>query len=277
VKLISRIILYPLCLYVAIWCWGGFRIGYENMQLDRYGLEADEQKEMPVSIESGEGGASGEAFDLDEVKRMLTNKPPAEVEQKKRKNKTEKQPNDGETNQVEITGLQEKNGGMMVNFAGMLAALIVFALLVARDVSTLAGERVGGNYLTKSTKSQKADMYEEAEAIWADGAYVDAIDSFRDYLKTFPGEYHVHKRIAEIYENDLGSFRAAAMEYEEMLEIDIPQARWGWVAIHLCNLYSGKLDDADRAFALLQRVADECGDTSPALKARDRLAKINAG
>ena len=70
---------------------------------------------------------------------------------------------------------------------------------------------------------------------------------------------------------------SAAMEYEEMLEIDIPQARWGWVAIHLCNLYSGKLDDADRAFALLQRVADECGDTSPALKARDRLAKINAG
>ena len=67
------------------------------------------------------------------------------------------------------------------------------------------------------------------------------------------------------------------MEYEEMLEMDIPTARWGWVAIHLCNLYSGKLDDADRALALLRRVADECGDTPPAEKARERLAKIATG
>ncbi|GIT78078.1 MAG: hypothetical protein Ct9H300mP32_4600 [Verrucomicrobiota bacterium] len=66
-------------------------------------------------------------------------------------------------------------------------------------------------------------MYEEAEALWANGAFVDAIDSFRDYLRVFPGEYHVHKRIADIYEKDLVSFRAAAMEYEEMLEMDIPR------------------------------------------------------
>ena len=94
----------------------------------------------------------------------------------------------------------------------MLGALLVFALLVARDVSHLTGERVGGNYLTKSDKSQKADMYEDAEAIWADGAYVDAIDSFREYIKVYPDEYHAYKRIAEIYEKDLGSFRAAALE-----------------------------------------------------------------
>ena len=65
--------------------------------------------------------------------------------------------------------------------------------------------------------------------------------------------------------------------YEELLELDIPTARWGWVAIHLCNLFSGKLDDADRALALLRRVADECGDTPPAEKARERLARIATG
>jgi len=266
VKLISRLILYPLCLYVAIWCWGGFRDGYENMQLDRFNVELDEGEGMPAAV----GGAA---------KRPSTNAPPAELD-KSPPAKTERPPRGGKTNEAGIAGQiepSEKEGGMMVYFSGMLGALLVFALLVARDLGHVIGERVGGNYVTKSEKSQKADMYEDAEAIWADGAYVDAIDSFREYIKVYPGEYHAYKRIAEIYENDLGSFRAAALEYEEMLEMDIPKSRWGWAAIHLCNLYSGKLDDSGRALALLKRVASECSDTTAGQKARDRLAKIDAG
>ena len=269
-KLISRLILYPLCLYVAIWCWGGFRDAYENMQLDRYSVELDEGEGLPGAV-GGEPSA--------EVNLPPTNAPPAKVE-KTRPAKTQSSPRGGKTNQVEIAGQTEppeEKGGMMVYFSGMLGALLVFALLVARDLGHLIGERVGGNYLTKSNKSQKADMYEDAEAIWADGAYVDAIDSFREYIKVYPGEYHAYKRIAEIYENDLGSFRAAALEYEEMLEMDIPKSRWGWAAIHLCNIYSGKLDEPDRALALLKRVASECSDTTAGQKARDRLAKIDAG
>ena len=266
VKLISRLILYPLCLYVAIWCWGGFRDGYENMQLDRFNVELDEGEGMPAAV----GGAP---------KRPSTNAPPAELD-KGPPAKTERPPRGGKTNEAGIAGQiepSEKKGGMMVYFSGMLGALLVFALLVARDLGHVIGERVGGNYVTKSEKSQKADMYEDAEAIWPDGAYVDAIDSFREYIKVYPGEYHAYKRIAEIYEKDLGSFRAAALEYEEMLEMDIPKSRWGWAAIHLCNLYSGKLDDSDRALALLQRVANECSETTAGQKARDRLAKIAAG
>ena len=269
-KLISRLILYPLCLYVAIWCWGGFRDAYENMQLDRYSVELDEGEGLPAAV----GGEPS-----DEVNLTPTNAPPAKVE-KARSAKTQSSPRGEKTNQVEIAGQTEppeKKGGMMVYFSGMLGALLVFALLVARDFGHLIGERVGGNYVTKSEKSQKADMYEDAEAIWADGAYVDAIDSFREYIKVYPGEYHAYKRIAEIYEKDLGSFRAAALEYEEILEMDIPKPRWGWAAIHLCNLYSGKLDDSDRALALLQRVANECSETTAGQKARDRLAKIAAG
>ncbi len=277
-KLFSRVVLYPLCLYVAIWCWGGFRDAYESMQLDRFGVELDEGKEMSAAVGGGKVEESDEDSDPGVVSLTPTNAPQAKVE-KTRPAKIESPRNLEGTNRVETTGQKgpaEKKGGMMVYFSGMLGALLVFALLVARDVSHLTGERVGGNYLTKSSKSRKADMYEEAESIWADGAYVDAIDSFREYLKIFPGEYHVHKRIAEIYEKDLGSFRAAALEYEEMLQMDIPSARWGWVAIHLCNLYSGKLDDSDRALALLKRVANECGDTTAGQKARDRLAKIAA-
>jgi hypothetical protein len=145
VKLISRLILYPLCLYVAIWCWGGFRDAYENMQLDRYSVELDEGEGLPGAVG---GEPSGE------VNRTPTNAPPAKVE-KTRPAKTQPSPRGGKTNQVEIAGQTEppeEKGGMMVYFSGMLGALLVFALLVARDVSHLTGERVGGNYLTKSNK-----------------------------------------------------------------------------------------------------------------------------
>ena len=50
----------------------------------------------------------------------------------------------------------------------------------------------------------------------------------------------------------------------------------GWAAIHLCNLYSGKLGETEKALELLRRVAEECPDTTPGEKARDRLAKIDS-
>ncbi len=169
VKLISRLILYPLSLYFAIWCWGGFRDAYENMQLDRYSVELDEGEGLPGAVG---GEPSGE------VNRTPTNAPPAKVE-KTRPAKTQSSPRGGKTNQIGIAGQTEppeKKGGMMVYFSGMLGALLVFALLVARDVSHLTGERVGGNYLTKSYKSQKADMYEDAEAICLLWVQADSLD-----------------------------------------------------------------------------------------------------
>ena len=67
VKLISRLILYPLCLYVAIWCWGGFRDAYENMQLNRHSVELDEEAELPVAVGAEPSG---------EVNRTPTNATP---------------------------------------------------------------------------------------------------------------------------------------------------------------------------------------------------------
>ena len=72
-KLLSRIILYPLCVYAAVWCWNGFRDRYESIQLDRYGVELEDRKEAPVEGDGGETGDSDSAYDLEEVNRMLTN------------------------------------------------------------------------------------------------------------------------------------------------------------------------------------------------------------
>ena len=81
-KLISRIILYPLCLFAAIWCWNGFRDAYENMQIARFGVELDEGEEIPAEGGSAETDGSDKAFDIDAVNRMLTNSTQDEVEDK---------------------------------------------------------------------------------------------------------------------------------------------------------------------------------------------------
>ncbi|MEC7882107.1 MAG: hypothetical protein VYB35_04295, partial [Verrucomicrobiota bacterium] len=171
----------------------------------------------------------------------------------------------------------EKAKGSLVGYiAGMLVSILTFAFFVARDVGNLAGNRIAKGFYNKSEKSEKADLYEEAEQLWADGAYIESIDALRNYTEKYPGEFHAHQRIAEIYENDLASYRAAALEYESILTMDLPTKRWGWAAIHLCNLYSGKLGETEKALELLRRVADECADTTPGQKAKERLAKIDA-
>ena len=93
----------------------------------------------------------------------------------------------------------------------------------------------------------------------------------RDYLKLHPREQYVALRIDEIYEADLHNYLAAALEYEEVLKKRLPDERWGWAAIHLANIYSGKLNKTEEATALLRRIVDEYGRTAAAKKARERL------
>src|SRR5438477_11946325 len=93
-------------------------------------------------------------------------------------------------------------------------------------------------------------QYEEAEQVWANGEPLEAIRLMREYLNTNPREQHVALRIAEIYEKDLGNYLAAALEYEEVLTKKLSQERWGWAAIHLCNLYSSKLNQLEKALEL---------------------------
>ena len=113
-----------------------------------------------------------------------------------------------------------------------------------------------------------------AEEEWAKGNLLQAIQLMRDYLKQNPREQHVALRIAEIYEKDLQNFLAAALEYEEVLKQKLPPERWGWAAIHLCNLYTSKLNQSDKAIALLQRIVADYGATGAAEKARKRLAQL---
>lgn len=280
--LLSRIILYPLCLGFGIWCAIQFKDAFEGSEIRKYRIDTDNPGELtenkPVEEEPEDGvdepGDPSENEDPDVATSPVTNAPPAKVNDGVASE-------DGGTNEVTVAESGDETGedagdGMMTYFAGMLVSLLTFAFLAARDVGQLTGNRVAKGFYDKSARSEKADLYEEAEQLWADGAFVECIDKLREYNSLYPGEYHAHKRIAEVYENDLASYRAAAMEYEEILQMDLQPKRWGWAAIHLCNLYSGKLGETEKALELLRRVAEECADTTPGEKARDRLAKIDS-
>lgn len=157
-----------------------------------------------------------------------------------------------------------------------VVCVLGFGFLLAHDISSFAGDRAMKLMFNDEGEAMSDPAYEEAEQVWANGEPLEAIRLMRDYLKKNPREQHVALRIAEIYEKDLGNYLAAALEYEDVLTKKLSQERWGWAAIHLCNLYSSKLNQPEKALELLRRVDAECGITAPAAKARKRLAAYDA-
>ncbi len=160
----------------------------------------------------------------------------------------------------------------IVKFA---ACLICLGGLIAYDVSQYLGNRSLDFIFNDDLKGMKDPEYEQAEQAWANGKPLEAIQMMREYLRKHPREQYVSLRIAEIYEKDLNNQLAAALEYEQVLQHNLPRERWGWAAIHLCNLYS-KLGRASQATDLLRRIAEEYSETAAAKKARKRLAMFES-
>jgi TolA-binding protein len=163
-----------------------------------------------------------------------------------------------------------RRSAMIGYLAAFVIAVIGLGLLIATDVTQFVGFQAVEFLFNDAGEGMRDPEYERAEAEWANGKYLDAIQMMRDFLKKNPREMYAALRIAEIYEKDLKNPLAAALEYEEILKRRLPAERWGWAAIHLCNLYS-RLNKSDQALALLRRVADEYPKTGAAKKARARL------
>ena len=155
-----------------------------------------------------------------------------------------------------------------------LVSIIGLGFMAARDVSDFMGSRALKTIYNDEGEGVKNPEYEEAEQAWANGKHLEAIGLMRDYLKKNPREQHVALRIAEIYEKDLGNYLAAALEYEEVLKHKLAPDRWGWAAIHLCNLYF-KLNQEEKGYELLRRIVKEYPQTPAAEKARKRLSQVD--
>jgi len=168
------------------------------------------------------------------------------------------------------TAASPRSGGFGVYAALALGAVVGLALLVAGDVSHYMGSRAHRALYSDEGEQAASPEYDQAEQAWANGDHMEALRLLRDHLNRHPRQLHVAFRIAEIYEKDLGNHLAAALEYEEILKRKLAPDRWGWSAIHLCNLYN-RLGQSDKTEALLRRIVDEYGETPAAKKARERL------
>jgi TolA-binding protein len=155
--------------------------------------------------------------------------------------------------------------------AAFLGSVILLGLLVGREVSHYLAHRTVQVLYDEDGAGLANQEYEQAEQEWANGNHMEAIRLMREYLNRNPREQHVALRIAEIYEKELKNHLAAALEYEEILGHKLSPERWGWAAIHLCNLYY-RLNQPDKAVSLLRRIDSEYGQTKAAEKARRRLA-----
>lgn len=162
-------------------------------------------------------------------------------------------------------------GSMLGVYAAVcFGCVLVLGLMVAHDVSQYLANKTHKELYNENAQGVADPEYDQAEQVWADGNHLEAIRLMREYLAKNPREVHVSLRIAEIYEKDLANPLAAALEYEEILQKKLEAERWGWAAIHLCNLYY-RLDKPEQAEQLLQRIVAEYGATAAAKKARTRL------
>ncbi|MGA2555890.1 MAG: hypothetical protein ABSG04_06400 [Verrucomicrobiota bacterium] len=162
-------------------------------------------------------------------------------------------------------------GGRSVSYlAAFVGALVGLGVLIAYDLTQFFGARAVDYLFDDRGEGMRDPEYERAEQTWVNGKPLEAIEMMREYLKKHPREQYVAFRIAEIYEKDLQNDLAASLEYEEVLKKRLPAERWGWGAIHLCNLYS-RLGRQDEVKALLQRIARDYPRTSAARKARRNL------
>jgi hypothetical protein len=164
---------------------------------------------------------------------------------------------------------------VMTYGAVFFVSVVALGFLLGHDIAQHLGDRVLRGVHNDEGEGMSDPAYENAEQVWADGNYLESIQLMRDYLKSNPREQHVALRIAEIYEKDLNNNLAAALEYEEVLLQNLTPDRWGWTAIHLCNLYF-RMNQPDKAVALLRRIDAEYGETAAAGKARKRLALYDA-
>jgi tetratricopeptide (TPR) repeat protein len=165
---------------------------------------------------------------------------------------------------------------MMAFLFGFIVMLIVFAVVVAYDVSHFLGRHAELSFLQGGRPTSTATEFEEAERLRAEGRPLDAIGVLREYLQEHPDETEVMGRIAEIYNHSLKNYLAAALEYEEMLKRKLPDEQWAWAALHLAKCY-GRLNEPEKSLALLQRLDAEYGQTVAAKRARKALQSLQSG
>ena len=159
---------------------------------------------------------------------------------------------------------------------GFALAMVVLGFVAAHDFGHLLKFRLGKEVSYVDARSERNALYEQAERVALNGQHREAIKLLKSLLAKHPDHTNSALRIAELFDKELQDYPNAALHYEQLLAMKLHPERWGWAAIRLANLYSGKLGRPDAALELIQRLAAEHPGTQAGAKALKRLAKISS-
>ncbi len=160
------------------------------------------------------------------------------------------------------------------NGVGFAVFLTGFGFLLAHDGGDLLRFRFGREIDFVDDRSRRLAKYEKADYLASKGKTKPALAMLREILEEESGNWHAQVRLAEIYDKDLEDFETAAEEYRKALDLEMHPEKWGWTAIRLCNIYTGKLDEPQRGMIILRRLARDYPDTKAGQKAINRLAMV---
>lgn len=276
-----------LLLLVAILCLQKFRAGYADTGMNRAGLTeteaAVETTNFVADIPTNDvavPSTNAVAAAVTDAAEPITNTAATVSDTNSVSNVSAATNTVAATTANQRSSAPAKSGDKSGGFGwlgGFVAAMLALAGLVGMEIARWTSRRTGDLLFSEDAPGEADPEYDAAEAEWAKGNHLDAIGMLREYLKKNPSAQYAAIRIAEIYEKDLHNYLAAALELEEVLTKRLSNEKWGWTAIHLANIYSGRMNQAPKAIALLERIIAEYPSTGAAKKARERLGVPESG
>lgn len=249
-------------------CLQRFRAGYSGAEIQRAGLESSDSATSPAA--DAVADAPGEPATNAVVATGATN-PVAGASSSAVSAAGTNGPSAKPVKVAAASAPAASKGKGFPWLGGFVASILGLAGLMAWEISRWFSRKTGDVLLSENAPPTTDAEYEAAEAEWANGNPLEAVRMMREYLDKNPSEQYAAIRIAEIYEKDLHNYVAASLELEEVLTKRLSREKWGWTAIHLANLYSGKMNQPDKAIAWLERIIRDYPDTGAAKKARTRL------
>ena len=158
---------------------------------------------------------------------------------------------------------------------GFAVSLLGLGFVAAQDFGHLLKSQLGREVSYVDARSARKAEYDRAERTALKGQHHEAIRLLQAIVAKHPGHIHSILRIAELYDKELHDFQNAALQYEQLLQLKLPPEQWGWIAIRLANIYSGKLNQPRTALELVRRLAAEHPETQAGGKALKRLSRIS--
>lgn len=265
---VLKALLYAVLLAACYWCgFSAYRDYALLMMEDGDGLT------RTVRLKSAKSTNAEPATATNQVAAAATNAPPG------KQAITAPAHAPGEDVEETVTARTNRRVGrnyfrLLGYTVGFATAMLVLGFVAAQDFGHLLKFRLGKEVSYVDARSERNAQYERAEHLALKGSAHDAIKLLQAIIAKHPNHVHSVLRIAELYDKELHDFSNAALHYEEVLKLKIPDEQWGWVAIRLANIYSGKLNQPQIALDLIRRLAAERPGTEAGAKALKRLAKI---